>query len=444
MSKYSKDDIIRLAYQNEVKFINLQFADIFGISKNLSITSDQLERAFDDGCMFDGSSIDGFVRIEESDMYLHPDPDTFVIFPWSGQNGKSARLICDVITHNGTPFEGDPRYVLKKTINKLAAMGYDCFNVGPECEFFLFATDEKGEPTTITHDNGGYFDLGPIDLGENARRDICQILENMGFEIEASHHENAPGQHEIDFKYKDALSVADCILTFKQVVKTVAHRSGLYATFIPKPIMGVSGSGMHANLSIFKDGKNIFYHESDPYNLSQEAYWFIGGLIKYGREIAAITNPVVNSYKRLVPGHEAPIYAAWSAKNRSPMIRIPAAKGEFTRIELRSPDSTCNPYLALALILNAGLEGIKNQLEPPAPFEKNMYTISEGQRCELGIQKLPESLHEALALMQKSEMVREVLGEHIFEKFIEAKTSEWNDYRKVVTDWELSQYLGKY
>ncbi|RCX13498.1 L-glutamine synthetase [Anaerobacterium chartisolvens] len=444
MAKYSKEDIIRLASENDVKFINLQFADIFGISKNVSITVENLEVALDGGCMFDGSSVDGFVRIEESDMYLLPDTDTFVILPWNEYDGKVARLICDIVTDDGNAFQGSPRYILKKALKGLEDMGYDCFNVGPECEFFLFITDENGEPKLVTQDRGGYFDLGPVDLGENARRAMCHMLEKLGFEIEASHHENAPGQHEIDFRYKDGLSIADCILTFKQVVKTVAYRSGLYATFIPKPIAGVSGSGMHTNLSILRKGKNIFYSEADPRGMSQEAYWFIGGLIKYAREIAAITNPIVNSYKRLVPGHEAPTYVAWSAKNRSTMIRIPAARGEATRIELRTPDSTCNPYLALALILNAGLEGIKQKIQPPDPYERNIYNIPESRIGEFGIDRLPESLKEAVECMRASSMVKETLGEHVFESYIEAKTREWNDYRKVVTQWEVGQYLGKY
>lgn len=444
MNTNSKEDIIKLAVQNEVKFISLQFTDIFGILKNVAVTVDQLERAIENECMFDGSSIDGFVRIEESDMYLSPDLNSFLIFPWGPHDTKTARLICDVITPGGKPFEGDSRHILKKELNKLTDMGYDYFNVGPECEFFLFLTDEKGEPTTTTQDNGGYFDLGPVDLGENARRDMCLVLENMGFEIEASHHENAPGQHEIDFKYRDALSVADCILTFKQVVKTVAQRSGLYATFIPKPIMGVSGSGMHTNLSLYRGGKNIFYDEKDPLRLSQEAYWFIGGLMKYACEFTAITNPIVNSYKRLVPGHEAPVYLAWSAKNRSPLIRIPAAKGNATRIELRSPDCSCNPYLALALILSAGLEGIKNRIMPPAPVDRNIYALSEEVKHELGIERLPANLAEAVNHMKKSEFVKNVLGDHIFNKFIEAKTTEWDDYSKIVTNWELKQYMSRF
>lgn len=442
--KNSKQEILKFASEQGVKFISLQFSDIFGVLKNVAITIEQLEKALDDKCMFDGSSIDGFVRIEESDMYLSPDPDTFLVFPWSSQNGKMGRLICDVITPDNRPFEGDSRFILKKTLKRLSQMGYDSFNIGPECEFFLFHTDENGEPTTITHDKAGYFDLGPVDLGENARRDMCMVLENMGFEIEASHHENAPGQHEIDFKYMNALAAADCILTFKQVVKTIAYRNGLYATFIPKPLMGVSGSGMHTNLSLFKDGRNAFYDENDPLGLSKEAYWFIGGLIKYSKEITAITNPIVNSYKRLVPDHEAPVYIAWSGKNRSPLIRVPAAKGDATRIEYRSPDSSCNPYLAISLILNAGLEGIQNKIEPPEPVDKNIYALTEDYKREIGIERLPLSLYEAISVMKDSKMVRDVLGEHIFEKYIEAKTAEWDDYRKIVTDWELKRYLAKY
>jgi glutamine synthetase len=444
MAIYSKEDILEIAKEQHVKFVSLQLTDIFGVLKNVSITIEQLEKALDGKCMFDGSSFDGFVRIEESDMFLSPDPDTFLIFPWNNSSGKSARFICDVKTPDGFSFEGDPRNVLKNTIKKLKDMGYSHFNVGPECEFFLFLTNEKGEHTTITHDNAGYFDLGPADLGESARRDMCLVLEEMGFEIEAAHHENAPGQHEIDFKYMDVLKVADCIQTFKQVVKTVAYRNGLYATFIPKPLAGVSGSGMHTNLSIFKDGRNIFYDGSDPLNLSKEAYWFIGGLMKYAVEMCAITNPIVNSYKRLVPGHEAPVYLAWSPKNRSPLIRVPAVSGESTRIEFRSPDSSCNPYLALALILNAGLEGIKNKIEPPEQIDKNIYMLTDDERCDLGIEKLPDNLMEAVMHMKKSKMVREVLGDHIFKKYIEAKTVEWDNYRKEISEWELKQYLPKY
>lgn len=444
MQNYTREDILRIAKEQDVKFVRLQFTDIFGILKNVAITVEQLEKALDNKCMFDGSSIEGFVRIEESDMYLRPDPNSFAIFPWRPQAGKVARLICDVYNPDGTPFEGDPRYALKKALKKAGDMGYDSFNVGPECEFFLFLTDSEGNPTTKTHDNAGYFDLGPVDLGENARRDMCLALEEMGFEIEASHHEVAPGQHEIDFKYRDALSSADSILTFKLVVKTIAQRHGLHATFMPKPVFGIAGSGMHINVSLFRNGENTFYDENNPLQLSQEAYWFIGGLIKHIRSIAAITNPLVNSYKRLVPGYEAPVYVAWSNRNRSPLIRIPAARGASTRVELRNPDPSCNPYLALAAILSAGLDGIKNKIQPPQATEKNIYEMSEEERSLEGIGSLPASLEEAVIEMKNSEFIKEVLGTHIFEKYIEAKTEEWNEYKTKVTQWEVDEYLTKY
>lgn len=444
MSRYTREDILRVVREQDVKFVRLQFTDIFGILKNVAITVDQLEKALDNKCMFDGSSIEGFVRIEESDMYLRPDPGTFVIYPWRPQTGKVARLICDVYNPDGTPFEGDPRYVLKQALKKANDMGFDAFNVGPECEFFLFLTDNEGNPTTITHDNAGYFDLGPVDLGENARRDMCLALEEMGFEIEASHHEVAPGQHEIDFKYSDALTTADAILTFKLVVKTIAQRHGLHATFMPKPIFAINGSGMHTNVSLFKNGRNAFYNESDPLQLSEEAYWFIGGVIKNMRSIAAVTNPVVNSYKRLVPGYEAPVYIAWSARNRSPLIRIPAAREEATRLELRCPDPSCNPYLALAAILSAGLDGIENRITPPSSTDKNIFQMSDGQRRLEGIDSLPENLKEAIEELQVSKLMKDVLGVHIFDKYIEAKKEEWKEYSTMISKWEVDQYLTKY
>jgi len=444
MSRYMKEDVLRIVKEQDVKFIRLQFTDIFGTLKNVAITSEQLEKALDNKCMFDGSSIEGFVRIEESDMYLRPDTDTFVIFPWRPQTGKVARLICDVYNPDGTPFEGDPRYILRKALKKAAQMGYDTFNVGPECEFFLFLTDSEGKPTTITHDNAGYFDLGPVDLGENARRDMALALEEMGFEIEASHHEVAPGQHEIDFKYNDALITADAILTFKLVVKTIAQRHGLHATFMPKPIFGINGSGMHANTSLLKNGVNAFYDEKDALQLSQDAYWFIGGLMKHMRSITAITNPLVNSYKRLVPGYEAPVYIAWSARNRSPLIRVPAARGASTRLELRCPDPSCNPYLALAAILAAGLDGIENKTQPPVAVNKNIFHMTDKQRREEGIFSLPGSLKEAIDEMSTSELAKDVLGNHIFGKYIEAKNEEWDNYRTRVSQWEIDQYLTKY
>ena len=444
MSKYTKEDIIKIVRDEKVEFIRLQFTDIFGMLKNVSITAKQLEKALDNQCMFDGSSIEGFVRIEESDMYLSPDTDSFVILPWNSEIGKTARLICDVYTSDGKPFEGDPRHVLKRALNKAAGMGYDTFNVGPECEFFLFLVDDEGNPTTITHDKAGYFDLGPVDLGEKARRDMCLTLEEMGFEVEQSHHEEAPGQHEIDFKYTDALNAADAIQTFKLVVKTIAQKHGLHATFMPKPVYGIAGSGMHVNTSLFNKGKNVFYDENGPLELSQEAYWFIGGLMKNIRSITALTNPLVNSYKRLIPGYEAPVYIAWSARNRSPLIRVPSARGTATRLELRCPDPSCNPYLALAAILSAGLDGIENRIQPPEPVNRNLYDMSYEDRCAGQIGALPASLEEAICEMRQSEFARELLGDHIFNKYIEAKLKECEGYKTQISRWEIDAYLKNY
>ena len=440
---YSKEDILAMVEENGVKFIRLQFTDILGTLKNVAITDRQLEKALNNQCMFDGSSINGFVRVEESDMYLRPDLDTFVIFPWRPQQGKVARLICDVYMPDGTPFEGDPRYILKKAINKAEAMGYT-MNVGPECEFFLFEVDNDGNPTLKTNDKGSYFDLGPIDLGENARRDMTLALEDMGFEIETSHHEVAAGQNEIDFKYADALVTADNVTTFKYVVKSIAQRHGLYATFMPKPLHGVNGSGMHVNISLIKDGKNAFYNEEDQLGLSSVAYNFIAGVLKHIKEICPITNPLVNSYKRLVPDYEAPVYIAWSAKNRSPLIRVPSARGEGTRIEFRSPDPSSNPYLVLACLLLAGLEGIKDNLEPPKCIDRNIFNLSREERKRENIENLPESLHEAIMYMQKSDLVKEALGKNTFEYYIMAKEVEWDNYRTQVHQWEINSYLSKY
>lgn len=440
---YSKEDILAMVEENGVKFIRLQFTDILGTLKNVAITDRQLEKALNNHCMFDGSSINGFVRVEESDMYLRPDLDTFVIFPWRPQQGKVARLICDVYMPDGTPFEGDPRYILKKVINKAKDMGYT-MNVGPECEFFLFEVDNDGNPTLKTDDKGSYFDLGPIDLGENARRDMTLALEDMGFEIETSHHEVAAGQNEIDFKYADALVTADNIATFKYVVKSIAQRHGLYATFMPKPLHGVNGSGMHINISLIKDGKNAFHNEEDELGLSSVAYNFIAGVLKHIKEICPITNPLVNSYKRLVPDYEAPVYIAWSAKNRSPLIRVPSAREEGTRIELRSPDPSSNPYLVLACLLLAGLEGIKYNLEPPKCIDKNIFDLNREERKRENIESLPESLHEAVAYMQKSDLVKEALGKNTFEYYIRAKEVEWDNYRTQVHQWEITSYLSKY
>ena len=442
MSKYTKQDIIRMVEEEDVEFIRLQFTDMFGTLKNVAITSSQLEKALRNECMFDGSSIEGFVRIEESDMYLYPDLDTFCIFPWRPQQGKVARIICDIYTTDKKPFEGDPRYVLKKAIADAAGMGYR-FNVGPECEFFLFNQDEDGQPTTITTERAGYFDLGPVDLGENARRDMVLTLEDMGFEIEASHHEVAPAQHEIDFHYDEALKTADNIMTFKLTVKTIAKRHGMFASFMPKPKYGVNGSGMHINMSLAKDGKNIFADDKDKLGLSKEAYWFIGGIMKHMKGMSVITNPLVNSYKRFVPGYEAPIYIAWSATNRSPLVRIPASNGEATRVELRCPDPSANPYLALAVCLEAGLDGIRNQIMPPAAVTENVFEMRLTQKKELGIEALPADLAEAISEFEKDDYIKEVLGAHITEKYLEAKRAEWADYHAQVTNWEIDKYLYK-
>lgn len=440
---YSKEDIMNLVKDEDVEFIRLQFTDMFGSLKNVAITASQLEKALDNECMFDGSSIEGFVRIEESDMYLHPDLDTMVIFPWRPQQGKVARLICDVYRPNGEPFEGDPRYILKRALKEAAELGYD-FEVGPECEFFLFHTDENGLPTTLTHEKAGYFDLGPLDLGENARRDMVLTLEDMGFVIEASHHEVAPAQHEIDIKYDEALATADNIMTFKLAVKTIAKRHGLHATFMPKPKFGVNGSGMHINMSLSKDGKNVFHDPNGKHGLSKDAYYFIGGIMKHMKGMTAITNPLVNSYKRLVPGYEAPVYLAWSATNRSPLIRIPATKGAGTRIELRCPDPSANPYLALAVCLRAGLDGIMNKIEPPESVDCNIFALSKEKKKSLGIESIPGTLIEAIYELEKDEFIQEVLGKHVSSKYIEAKKEEWANYRAQVTNWEIAQYLYQF
>ncbi len=443
MNNYSKEDIIRIIDEEDVEFIRLQFTDIFGQLKNVAITRSQLEKALSNQCMFDGSSIEGFAQIEESDLYLYPCLDTFTIFPWRPQQGKVARFICDIYRPEGTPFEGDPRLVMRRAISQLDEMGYE-FEVGPECEFFLFDTDDSGLPTNHTGEMAGYFEMGPNDFGENARRDMVLTLEDMGFEIESSHHEVAPGQHEIDFKYRPALTAADDIVTAKLALKTVAKRHGMYATFMPKPKSGVNGSGMHLNLSLSKDGKNVFSDPSDENGLSSEAYYFIGGLMQHVSAMSAVTNPLVNSYKRLVSGFEAPVHIAWSVKNRSPLIRIPSVQEGNMRVELRNPDSAMNPYLALALCLCAGLDGIKNKIQPPASIAKNIYQLSDEECSKLGIQMLPTNLKDALTAMEEDPLVREVLGKHITDVYIETKRREWDAYCRSVSEWEVSEYLLKY
>jgi glutamine synthetase len=440
---YTREDILRIAEEQNVRFIRLQFTDLLGVIKNVEIPVSQLQKALDNKMMFDGSSIEGYVRIEESDMYLYPDLDTWVIFPWVAED-RVARLICDIYMPDGTPFAGDPRGILKRALKEAEELGFTSMNVGPEPEFFLFKTDDKGNPTLELNDHGGYFDLAPVDLGENCRREIVLTLEEMGFEIEASHHEVAPGQHEIDFKYADAVKAADQIQTFKLVVKTVARHHGLHASFMPKPLFGVNGSGMHAHQSLFRGSENAFYDPDDRLGLSSTAYHYMAGILRHARSFAAITNPTVNSYKRLVPGYEAPVYVAWSAMNRSPMIRIPASRGLSTRIEARNPDPAANPYLALAVMLKAGLDGIKNKLELPPAVDRNIYVMTEEERIEAGIPSLPADLKEAIDEMVSNEVICEALGEHALTHFVELKEIEWDMYRTQVHQWERDQYLTLY
>jgi len=444
----TKEDVLAQIESEDVDFLRLQFTDILGTAKNVSIPAHQAEKAFEEGIYFDGSSIEGFVRIQESDMRLEPDPDTFAVLPWRSQRGDdttSARLICNVIdTSTGEPFEGDPRYVLQRAVDRAADLGFE-LNAGPEPEFFVFEKDENGRATTETHDSGGYFDLAPKDLAQEIRAEVIYTLEEMGFEVEASHHEVARGQHEIDFKYDDALSTADNIATFRSVVRATAELHDVHATFMPKPIAGINGSGMHTHLSLFEDGENAFHDESDEFNLSGTAYKFLGGILEHAPAIAAVTNPIVNSYKRLVPGYEAPIYVAWSDVNRSALVRKPAARvPAASRIELRSPDPSCNPYLALAAMLHAGLDGIENDLEAPDPVRENIYEFTEADREARGIDTLPSTLGQAIAALQDDDVILEALGPHVSEKYVQAKTQEYTEYLASVSEWELDRYLETY
>ena len=441
---YTKEDIVRIVREEDVKFIRMQFTDIFGQLKNVAITASQIEKAVNNEIMLDGSSIEGFVRINESDQYLHPDLDSFVIFPWEPQHAKVARLICDVHDPDGSSFVGDPRGVLERVLKRAEEMGYDTFNVGLEAEFFLFQTDEEGKPTTKTNDEAGYFDLGPLDHGEPTRRRICLALEQMGYEIEASHHEVAPGQHEIDFKYAPALECADKIMTFKLAVKTIAQRDGLHATFMPKPIYGLAGNGMHTNMSLFRGGRNVFFDEGGDKGLSKECYSFIAGILHHMKGMSAITNPLVNSYKRLVPGYEAPCYMAWSASNRSTLIRIPASRGQGTRVELRCPDPACNPYLSLAVCLAVGLDGIAKGMTPPPEVTENIFTMTPATRKRRGIEALPGSLEEALIAMKKDRLVMAALGQHVTSQYIAGKEAEWQEYCTRVSSWERDKYIINY
>jgi glutamine synthetase len=433
-------DVLAMARERKVRFVELQLIDILGSQKTVSIPITQLEKALNNEIAFDGSSIEGFVRINESDMLLYPDLNTFVVYPWLNGHQTTARLLCDVYSPDGEPFLGDPRGVLKRVVADAAKEGYTLY-AGTEAEFFLFEQGPNGGPSVNTFDQGGYFDMAPIDRGEEARRDMVVTLEEMGFSIEAAHHENAHGQHEIDFKYAGAVETADNIATLKTVVRLVARRHGLHATFMPKPKCGEAGSGMHVHQSVFRDGMNYFFDEAKPDGLSSAVESYIAGIMAHASGMTAITNPLVNSYKRLVPGHEAPVYVAWSKRNRSPLIRIPSRRGTGTRIELRSPDSACNPYLALAVSMSAGLEGMKLGLKPPAPISDNIYELNEEQRITRNIMSLPGNLGDALQAFQQDELVRKTLGEHVYNRFLAAKKQEWDLYSQQVHEWELQRYL---
>ena len=441
---FTKEDIFRFADEENVRYLRLQFTDILGTIKNVEVPIAQLEKVLNNEMMFDGSSIEGFVRIAESDMYLCPDLNTWVIFPWTAGKGKVARLICDIYSPDGNPFPGDPRTNLKRVLKEMQELGFTDFNLGPEPEFFLFKLDEKGEPTLELNDNGGYFDLAPTDLGENCRRDIVLELEDMGFDIEASHHEVAPGQHEIDFKYADAITACDNIQTFKLVVKTIARKHNLHATFMPKPLFGVNGSGMHFNVSLFNGKENAFFDPDGDMQLTDNAFHFIAGILKNARGFTAVCNPLVNSYKRLVPGYEAPCYIAWSGQNRSPLVRIPVSRGVSTRVEIRSVDPAANPYLALATILEAGLDGIKHKLTPPESVDQNIYEMNREEREAVGVQDLPSTLYTAVKAMKENDVVRSALGNHIYRQFIQSKSLEWDYYRTQVSEWEREQYIKQY
>ncbi len=439
-----EQEVLDAIETENVDFVRLQFTDITGTVKNVSIPAHQVEKAFEEGIWFDGSSIEGFVRIQESDMRLEPDPSTFAVLPWrSDGDSASARLICDVVNTDGTPFDGGPRQVLKRVLARADEMGYSV-SIGPEPEFFLFDKDEEGKATTIPHDSGGYFDLAPKDMASDVRRDIIFTLEKMGFEIEASHHEVADGQHEINFKYEDALAAADNIATFRAVVRAVAEQNDIHATFMPKPISEINGSGMHSHISLFDEDGNAFDDPDDEFNLSETAYQFMGGILNHAEAFTAVTNPTINSYKRLVPGYEAPVYVAWSDTNRSALIRVPDAAGASSRFEIRSPDPSCNPYLALAAVISAGLEGIENDADPGEPVREDIYEFDDAKREEYGITMLPGSLDEAVDALEADDVVTEGLGEHVTEKFVEAKRADYADYRVAVSEWEKEKYLEKF
>lgn len=432
MGNYTREEILQMVEEEDVEFIRLQFTDMFGAIKNIAVTARELPRALDNRCMINGEQIAGMDMEKGSDLYLSPILDTFAILPWRPQQGKVARMICDLYFPDGTPYKNSPRYILENVAGKAQEEGYTCY-IDPECEFFLFHTDDNGNPTTVTHEQAGYLDISPLDLGENARRDMVLTLEDMGMEVESSHHEAAPAQHEIDFRYGEIRKIADCITTFKMAVRIVAKRHGLHATFMPKPKAEANGSGMHIQFSLIKNGENVFECADHPGELSEEAYYFIGGLLAHSKEMALITNPLVNSYKRLVPGYDAPTELTWTENNQNSLVRIPVTRGEGVRVELRSPDASANPYVVLAVCLAAGLDGIKNKITPT----KSSNLAAQDQQAE----HLPETLKEAIDYFESSSWVKEVLGEEFCKQYVAAKKNEWLRYTRQVTDWEIAEYL---
>jgi glutamine synthetase len=435
----SAEDVLKATKDNDVASIQFWFTDVLGQLKSFSVSLDELPLAFSEGMGFDGSSIEGFARIEESDMVARPDPATFQLLPWRPREKPVGRMFCDILNPDGTPYDGDPRYALKRMLRKVSEKGYK-FYVGPELEYFYFKSDSAPEIL----DRGGYFDLSPLDRGSDLRRNTIFALQEMGIHVEYSHHEVAPSQHEIDLRYDEALRMADITQTYRIAVKEVARQNGVYATFMPKPLFGENGSGMHVHQSLFSGDKNEFFDTHDPYHLSKIAKCYIAGLLRHAPEIVAITNQWVNSYKRLVPGYEAPVYISWAHRNRSTMVRVPMykpGKEKATRIEFRAPDPACNPYLAFAVMLAAGIDGIENEIPLPEPIEEDIYGMTEAERMARGIQSLPGSLYQAILECEKSDLVRETIGEHIFNKFIENKKIEWEMYRIQVSKYELDRYL---
>ena len=432
MGNYTREEILQMVEEEDVEFIRLQFTDMFGAIKNIAVTARELPRALNNQCIINAEQIAGMDPEKGSDLYLRPIPDTFAILPWRPQQGKVARMICDLYCPDGTPYKNSPRYILERVAKEAEQEGYTCY-IDPECEFFLFHTDDNGMPTTVTHEKAGYLDMSPLDLGENARRDMVLTLEDMGMEVESSHHEAAPAQHEIDFSYGEVRDIADCIMTFKMAVRIVAKRHGLHATFMPKPKTEANGSGMHIQFSLIKNGENVFECADRPGELSEDAYYFIGGLLAHSKEMALITNPLVNSYKRLVPGYDAPTELTWTENNQNSLVRIPVTRGEGIRVELRSPDASANPYVVLAVCLAAGLDGIKNKITPT----KSSNLAAQDQQAE----HLPETLKEAIDYFESSSWVKEVLGEEFRRQYVAAKKNEWLRYTRQVTDWEIAEYL---